>query len=204
MMEPERLQKNFAILVLAAGASRRMGKIKQLLPWNDTTMLGHAVQQALSCTYAQTFVVLGANASVIQARLALGKAQIVINADWHQGIGSSIAAGMRHIATSDIQFRAVTIMLADQPSVDHHHLKQIFQHYRNTQKKIVATAYDDAMGVPALFDRDYFPHLQHLDSDKGAQPIINKYSQHAIAIGSSHVMSDLDTYKAYLAAKNKK
>ena len=56
------VEKNkLAVLILAAGASSRMGKPKQLLPWKNTTLLGHAIAQAKKVSTA-VFVVLGANA----------------------------------------------------------------------------------------------------------------------------------------------
>ena len=84
-----------AVLILAAGASTRMGTIKQLLPWAKTNLLGHAIEQAKNIT-EHVYVVLGANATVIKATLDK-EIVTILNPDWQHGMGTSIVKGILEV-----------------------------------------------------------------------------------------------------------
>ncbi|MGS0528175.1 nucleotidyltransferase family protein [Zobellia nedashkovskayae] len=101
-----------AILILAAGASTRMGQPKQLLPWKDTTLLGHAIQTVKSTDAIEVVTVLGANAKLIQSQI---KEEVIFiqNTDWQSGLGGSIACGTEWLLQSNIEFDGILITLAD-------------------------------------------------------------------------------------------
>src|SRR2546430_13327364 len=81
------------IIILAAGASTRLGSPKQLLQWQGRSLLQHAVQTA-SEIVPKPVVVLGANAAQLEAELDIDLAQIVYNSSWQEGIASSIHTGL--------------------------------------------------------------------------------------------------------------
>jgi molybdenum cofactor cytidylyltransferase len=115
--------KNIAILILAAGASSRMGRTKQLLPWQDTTLLGSAIRTARDSNAKSVAVVLGANAESIRGRVNVGRgvktdADFVENTAWETGLGSSIACGTEFLIEKKIVYDGILIMLADQPLID--------------------------------------------------------------------------------------
>ncbi len=68
-----------ALLLLAAGGSRRMGRPKQLLPWKDTILLDHALQTAVSSKADEVILILGAEAETIQKSLKRGRFNILIH-----------------------------------------------------------------------------------------------------------------------------
>ena len=114
--------KKVAILILSAGASKRMGTPKQLLKWGKETLLENAVSTAVNVENASLFVVLGANAELIQQKITLN-AEALYHKDWKQGLGSSIAFGVGTLQKLD--FDGVLIMLADQPFVTSYYLKEL-------------------------------------------------------------------------------
>ena len=90
------MNPNIAILLLAAGASRRMGQPKQLLKINkDQTLLEHTVAIAQATPCQQILVVLGANATAIQTAISTN-INIVYNPLWEEGMGTSLRIGLQN------------------------------------------------------------------------------------------------------------
>ena len=189
---------NIAILILAAGDSTRMGTPKQLLKWENTTLLGNAIETAKKANATKICVVLGANYEIIKAKIYHYKVEILKNDGWKLGIGSSIAFGVTHILESESNFNAVLIMLADQPLIGSVYLNKILDKYEMGKRQIVATSYNNIkQGVPVLFDAIYFEELSQLNDDKGAKAILQKYSKNVSAISADNLVSDIDTLEDY-------
>ena len=86
-----------AVLVLAAGASRRMNGIKQILAFKDSTLLENALKTAKMSENDQVFCVLGANKEEILQKVDFQNVEIIKNEDWNDGLGKSIAVGVEAI-----------------------------------------------------------------------------------------------------------
>ena len=118
--------QNIAVLILAAGNSSRMGeRVKQVLPWKTTTLLGHAVEQASTSMASRTYVVLGAYEEIIRAEVNLDEVVTIQNTNWENGLGNSITAGMEQFSAQSLSYDAVLIMLADQPFIDSNYLNTV-------------------------------------------------------------------------------
>ena len=112
-------------------------------------------------------VVLGANAATIAPALAgLTSVAMVINPDWERGLASSLAVGLSAFLADD-SCEAVLVTLADQPLVDGAALRRLIAAF-DDEHRIVASAYDDTIGVPALFGREHLDDLMRLTGDRGA------------------------------------
>jgi molybdenum cofactor cytidylyltransferase len=112
-------------------------------------------------------VVLGANAATIApALIGLTSVAIVINHDWESGLASSLAVGLSAFLADD-SCDAVLVTLADQPLVDEAALRRLITAF-DDEHRIVASAYDDTLGVPAVFGREHFGDLMRLTGDRGA------------------------------------
>lgn len=178
------------IIILAAGGSTRLGKPKQLLPWRGTTLLQHAVQVA-SGVVARPIVVLGAFKQDLEG------AQVVYNADWQEGIASSIRLGLQTAMQQGA--KQALFMVCDQPFVSVHLLEELLTAQQKTGKPIVACAYSGTVGIPALFDSQYFPQLLDLKGDMGAKKIIHQYSEHTWPVPFPMGGIDVDTAEEYEA-----
>ena len=96
-------------LLLAAGAGRRMGRPKALVEgW-----LVHAVESLSGCD--GVVVVLGAAADEARRLLDAHDVTVVVNPDWEQGMGSSLATGLAYVAHGDAT--ACLVTLVDLPDV---------------------------------------------------------------------------------------
>ena len=112
-------------------------------------------------------VVLGANAAAIAPALSgLAPVTIAVNPDWEKGLASSLAVGLAEFFADD-SCDAVLVTLADQPLVDGAALRRLITAF-DRKHRIVASAYDDTIGVPALFGREHFDDLVRLTGDRGA------------------------------------
>ena len=89
-----------AAIVLAAGASRRLGQPKQLLMLDGETLLARSVRLAREAGAAPVLVVVGAQAALIGAGTPVDRATVVLNDEWEQGIASSIHAGVKGLDAS--------------------------------------------------------------------------------------------------------
>jgi molybdenum cofactor cytidylyltransferase len=187
---------NIPILILAAGASKRMGeRVKQLLPWKNTTLLENALTQAKESKVEDVFVVLGANEEFIKKQTQLPDEVCIYNENWNTGMGSSIVAGVKHLLSLSKEYEGVLVMLADQPFVDTSYLNEIINSWGKTTATITATGYENGLGVPAMFDKCHFPELLKLTKDYGARNIIDDSNIKIINPGGKEM--DIDTWQDY-------
>ena len=190
------------IVILAAGASTRLGRPKQLLPWQGKTLLQHAVQTALAIT-TQPVVVTGANADQLVAGLNHNEVQIVFNPEWQQGIAASIRCGLQALLNRTPVPDHVIFMVCDQPFVTTRLLLDLINEQQNSRRPIVASAYGDTLGIPALFDATMFPQLLDLQGDMGAKKIIQRYGDKVASVAFPEGKIDIDTQGEYQDLVNK-
>lgn len=186
---------SIAILILAAGGSSRMeAKIKQLLPWKQSTLLNHAIGQALKLNTEAIFVVLGAQVAQIKPTIEHDKITLLEHKEWEQGIGSTIAFGLKHLSEQK-KYDAVFIQLADQPFMDAKYLTEMLETYQKNPSKIIATKYPNNHGVPAIFSRSHWAELAQITGDTGAKQLLK--SKMLIAIDPKDKAVDIDTWSDY-------
>jgi CTP:molybdopterin cytidylyltransferase MocA len=178
--------KRVSGVLLAAGASRRMGRPKQLLVWRGDTLVRRAACAALEAGVDELIAVVGASADEVAAALAGLDARVVHHERWAEGLGSSIAAGAR-AASGD----AVLLLLADQPGVDAPLLAELIAGMRAGHAR-VACAYAGVIGVPALFsDPTDLAALRALSGDRGARALLGDGGA-LLAIEADRAADDID------------
>ncbi|UAB82627.1 nucleotidyltransferase family protein [Zunongwangia sp. SCSIO 43204] len=160
-----------AVLVLAAGASRRMNDIKQILAFKDSTLLENALKTAKVSKNDQVFCVLGANKEEIQQKVDFQGIEIIQNDNWNNGLGKSIAVGIEAIQNYK-DYDGILVMLGDQPFISSEYLNKMIEKFIQNQSDIVATSYSGKPGVPALFPQKIFSELTKLSGDSGAKELL--------------------------------
>jgi len=136
--------------------------------------------------------VLGANAYLIQTGLDITSTPFIVNSDWQQGMSSSMQAGLRFLMEKE-EIDQVLLMLCDQPFVDASLLDQLITAKETSGKGIVAAAYSNTLGVPALFDKRYFEELLQLTGSEGAKKVIFNHQAEVHALDFPLGAVDLDT-----------
>lgn len=187
------------LIILAAGASTRMGKPKQLLPFQGQSLIQYSTQIGLTSRCFPVVVVLGANASLIKLDIKDLPVFITENTKWMHGMASSIHSGLEMLLSINPNVEAAIIMLCDQPFVKATLLNQLIDTYHQSQKPIIACSYEGTLGVPTLFDKSYFAQLQALKGQEGARKIIASHSSLVEKISFPQGSVDIDTPEDYLS-----
>lgn len=185
-----------AVIILAAGASLRLGQPKQLLQYNNRSFLENTITIAKAVTH-NVVVVTGAHSCTIQQHLQGNVVQLLHNSNWQQGMASSIRCGLQHLMEHLPFLASVIVLLCDQPYIDEVHLHSLIKAHSAGENKIIASFYSGTAGVPALFPKSYFPDLLKLSGSEGARKIIADNLLKTVLIPFERAATDIDTLADY-------
>ena len=195
-VEPHHL---VAGIILAAGASRRLGQPKQLLQLAGRPLLQHVIDSAEQSLLDGVVVVLGANAERIQPALSPSRARFVVNERYAQGQSTSIHTGLAALPAS---VSAALIILGDGFGLTPALIDRLVNVYRASHPTIVAPQFTDGMGNPVLFDRAVWPDLFAIEGDIGARDLLRaRQCEIATVVVDSQRLPDIDTWEAYAAIR---
>lgn len=178
----------FAI-VLAAGASTRFGRTKQLEPFEGVPLAAGAVRKAESVCGERTVLVTGKDWKEVASACEPLAGFFVINNDYEQGLASSIACGVRAVAESA---DAILLILADLPLVTTEHLENLVDAWIQAPQSIIASAFEDTLGPPIVFPKTDFDAMLELSGDRGARPVLDANRDRVQAIECEEAAFDID------------
>ncbi len=185
------------IIILAAGASTRLGTPKQLLNFEGKTLLNRILETAKK-TQLKTVVVLGSNAEKIQKTIKDPSIDIVVNENWKIGMSSSIKTGLKTLLKIEPDLSTVILLLCDQPFITNDTILRLIRTQSENTNSIVACEYGNTIGTPALFTKEIFEELLNLEGDKGAKPLIKKYKDTNLSlISAPEAAFDIDTMEDF-------
>jgi molybdenum cofactor cytidylyltransferase len=182
-----------AVVVLAAGESRRFGRLKQLEPWGEGTLLSHATDTALASRADRVVVVLGCEAAACRAALGTRPLTIVTNPDWALGQSTSMQAGLVALPA---HIGAAIFHLVDQPGVTAGVIDALIERHETTLAPVIWPEYRGRRGNPVLFDRRTFAELHGVQGDVGGKPVLMAYARagaaERVAVDEPGVLLDID------------
>ncbi|HKJ32145.1 MAG TPA: nucleotidyltransferase family protein [Balneolales bacterium] len=181
------------LIILAAGASTRLDRPKQLLKFKDETLISRSINAGINAGCDPIIVVLGAHSDQIKSEISNKKVQAILNPHWEEGIGSSIRTGISAMQKHEAPVDNTIIMLCDQPMVDATLLCRLITKEKKTEKGMVACAYNDTIGVPVLYQQDYFSELLRLSGDEGAKKLLYQHREEVATIPFPGGAIDIDT-----------
>ncbi len=184
-------------ILLAAGASTRMGCVKLLLPWKNSTLLEHSIEQLKESEIDFFVVVLGANQDIIREKVNFDGIDVVVNSQWQKGMATSIASGVSFLLKKKPEIQSILVALSDQPLLDYKYYNNLIDKILISKNKIVASSYSKELGVPAIFDRDYFDNLLDLEGSQGARSLLRGGSVKVTPVNAGELALDLDTRETY-------
>lgn len=197
MSSIERKAKNVGLILLAGGASARLGRPKQLLPYHGQTLLQYSLQAALASRAQPVVVVLGANAGILRNEIHENHIHVVVNAEWQAGMASSIRSGVKVFTDISPAVEGVILMVCDQPYVTSTLLNELITAHQKTGKQIVACGYDNTFGPPVFFHHALFEELLQLKGDMGARSIVRHHTDDVEVIPFPKGTYDIDTEADY-------
>jgi molybdenum cofactor cytidylyltransferase len=185
------------IIILAAGASKRLGTPKQQLTYQNKSLLLNAVHTASHSGAKHIVVVLGAFATQIKQALTSEKVHTVTNPNWPDGMGTSIQTGMQHLLQVAPDIHNALLLVCDQPFVTPTLLQELHKLKSSSGKQLAACSYADTFGTPALFDKSFFPSLLELSGQDGARKILRQHLQDTATLPFPQGHIDIDTNSDY-------
>ena len=124
---------------------------------------------------------------------------VVQNPDWEEGMSSSIRRCLQELLLIKPEMTDCIFMVCDQPFVDAEVLRKLVQAKQDGRSGIVASAYNETVGTPALFDKFYFPELLALQGQEGAKKLVLKHRQVVTSLAFPAGAVDIDTAADYAA-----
>ena len=196
------MMKNIAIVILAAGKSSRMNSIKQLEKINNKTLLELTLEKVKSIFSENIFCVLGANIDKIKSETNIKNIHFIKNEHFETGLSSSIIASIKYFKKKKLHFDGIFILLADQPAIEISYLNSMHNLFQKKEDIIIASNYENKLGVPVIFPKKYFSSLLLIKGDKGAKEFINKRKSEIICPKKTTNLFDIDTKEDLLFYKN--
>jgi molybdenum cofactor cytidylyltransferase len=181
-------------IILAAGASQRLGRPKQLLEWRGEPLVRHVVKTAAEAGLRPLKIVTGACAHDIEAVLQDLPGQCVYNAGWETGQATSVVAGVESLSS---ECGAAIFLLADQPQIPATLLRSLVARHAQTLAPLVAPMVDGRRANPVLFDRRTFGELRKLEGDSGGRPLFARYQAEWLTWHDADILLDVDTEGDY-------
>jgi len=176
-------------VLLAGGASRRLGFPKQLIEIDGEPLLRRVARALLATSPLDCVVVLGHEPERMRTALDGLAVRSVIAEQHAHGMSASLAAG---IAALDARCEAALIALTDQPALDAAHLIALRDAWRCAPDHAVASAYADTRGVPAVLPRAWFAEIAQLSGDVGARDLLRASDRAIVEIAAPALERDLD------------
>jgi molybdenum cofactor cytidylyltransferase len=190
---PERASAGVGAVILAAGASSRMGTPKQALRLDGGSLLRRTALAALDAGCAPVIVVTGANAAVSRGEVEGLEVVEAFNPVWETGMGSSLRAGMEALSAAAPHTGAAVLLVCDQPHVTAKVVRGLIAAHVHAARPLTASAYGGAAGVPAVFSRALFGELRSIDGAAGAREVIRWHAASAHLVPFALGEVDVDT-----------
>ena len=175
-----------AVLLLAAGGSRRLGQPKQLLSINGKPLVRHIAELALTTAPTQMIVITGCQAEVVSAALTGLPLQTVFNPLWSQGLASSLQAGAESLRAHQ---GPVLVLACDQWRLSSAHLDNLLKEAATAST--VVTDYGGAEGLPALLPMTLLQQAHLLHGEQGLKTLWHQQPHRAVE--APELAFDIDT-----------
>jgi molybdenum cofactor cytidylyltransferase len=180
-------------IVLAAGASTRLGRPKQLIQFEGESLLRRATRLAIDSGCSPVFVVLGRDAASLLPEVDDLQAVVLINEEWQSGLAASLKIAVKAALAANGQLPNIMALVCDQPNLGLPLLGRLITTHRSGRALITASRYGETLGVPAIFSREIFGELLDLAGDEGARKILLRHREKVAEVPFPGGEFDLDT-----------
>ena len=193
-------------IVIASGEGKRIGRIKQLLPWKNSTILGNIIDTLKDTNLDKIYIVLGHEKEKILENIKphlTENFEVIFNKNYKKGMLTSIQEAMKKI--SDDYFGFI-IFLGDQPFIKKETVERFVERIKAKDYPIIVSCYKGERGHPTFISLEFKEKILSMDPEKGAlRDIIydarNRNLVFDFETDDNDVIKDIDTYEDYLREK---
>jgi len=191
---------NLAVVILAAGQSKRMGQPKMLLPWGQTTVIGQVVATFVQAGLQEIVIVSGGARQAVEAEVARLAGQFPVrcvhNPDHESGeMLSSLQAGLR---APGPQTDAVLIGLGDQPQISPEAVREVISAHAKSGSLLIVPSHNMRRGHPWLVQRELWTQILSMQAPQTLRDFLNACAANIQYVETdSSVLKDLDTPEEY-------
>jgi molybdenum cofactor cytidylyltransferase len=186
-------------VILAAGASRRMGRNKMLLQLEGESLLRRAARRALMAGLSPVVVVLGHEIESARAELAGLDCKVAVNPDFAGPTSSSLHKGLERLGP---EVEAAVVILADMVLVSDQMLASLVERAGQTKRPVVVSRYGDVTAPPLLFRRELFGELMNWTGEGCGKAVVQRHRDEALFLDwPVAVLSDVDTPEDFRVAE---
>ena len=193
--------KTYAIVILAAGSSARLGRPKQIVEWNDSTLLNHTIAQALPTKRTDVYLALSPTQVNVHSSLE-HKVEVIEIVNHEEGMGSTISKCLSSMNLKN--YEGVILSVCDQPYISLDIFNSLIQEYESSDCSIVVSKYSTAFGPPSLFSKKHYASLLRLEGDVGAKKMVEDQKVDVSMIDFLKGDIDIDTIEDYEALIQKR
>ena len=185
------MDQKVALLLMAAGQSKRMNQAKQLVMINEVPLICKMMSQ-LKSEQLVSYVVTGSYRNEVVSLIDDPEWKEIYNPEWKRGMGHSIATGVSEISDTDL-VSGIIIVAVDQVRLKASHLESILDIHLRHPRCIIVSFYGKSSGIPVLFPSDLIPELNELDGDNGAKSVMREHLDRVIYYHLPEGITDLDS-----------
>jgi molybdenum cofactor cytidylyltransferase len=184
-------RRRVAAIVLAAGLSSRMGRVKPLLELASRPLLEYILETLDRAGIRAPILVLGHGEKEIRRRIDLEGVRVVVNPDYAAGMSTSLRMGVAALRRED---QAFLVVLCDQPLISPSTIDALVAHWASSAALAVIPLYRGMRGNPVLLDRSLVPLIEGISGDSGMRGLLGGDLDVAeVAVDDPGVVIDLDT-----------
>jgi molybdenum cofactor cytidylyltransferase len=187
-------------ILLAAGQSKRIGRPKLLLPFDDGIILKRTIDNLLRSKVDEVIVVLGYRAQEVKKLVADRPVKTIFNPDYPRGMSTSLITGLKLVNN---KAERIMVALADQPLIGKEIYNRLVEASLNCDTGIIAPTYQAKRGNPIIFSTKYRGELLALEGDVGGQEILKRHPNDIleVAVNSGSINMDIDTEADYYSSQ---
>ena len=183
-------RSKLSVLIPAAGASTRLGQVKQLVLFKRDSLISNAVNTAYSVAPREIIVVTGAHSKVVRNAVQHPSVRWINNPLWSTGLGGSVAVGSAAISPEST---GLMILLCDQWCINTQDIEKLVNTWQSAPERIVVAQANGRYMPPVIFPSIFFTDLQELKGDQGARSLFKTHLDLISAVPMKNAAFDLDT-----------
>lgn len=187
--------------ILAAGESKRMGRPKMLLPWGETSVLGHVISVFRRSGIEEIVIVTGGTHEKVQKIVSQHGARSVFNPQFASG---QMLVSLQHgIAAQSAQAQATLIGLGDQPQVQEGTIRLLCETFERTKSRLIVPSFQMRRGHPWLVERSLWKDILEMNEIGSPRDFLNRHAAEIdyVPVQTPSILADLDTPDDYQRAR---